>query len=72
MKKRLAAPSPKRSDMTVHNTSVQSDWTDPRTTARRDLANAIVSVGHEHVATRIHTYANGSAEADVGTRPVGK
>jgi hypothetical protein len=52
---------------------VQSDWNDPRTTARWHLADALVAgVGHEHVAARIDGHAAGIEEAGVGRKPVSK
>ncbi len=58
-------PSPQCSDMTVRNASVQSDWADPRTTARRHLAYAMAVLGHEHVATRIDGYTSGIVEVSI-------
>jgi hypothetical protein len=52
--------------MAVRNASEQSDWTDPRTTARRHLANALVAeVGNKNVAARIYGNAVGTIEAGV-------
>jgi hypothetical protein len=48
-----------------------SDLIDPRTTARRHFANALVElVGHEHIALHIDGHAMGKAEAGVGPGPV--
>jgi hypothetical protein len=67
------APSRQRSDMTVRNASVQSGWTNPRTTARGHLAYAIVDpVGNEHVAARIDGHANWKVEAGIGPGSVRK
>ncbi len=55
-----------------HSERVQSDWADPRTPARRHLADAMVTVvGHEHVAVYINGHTPGIAEAGIGPGPVG-
>ncbi len=59
-------------NVNVRKARAQSDWADPRTTVRRDLADAmVVSVGHEHVATRIDGHAKRIVEAGAGPEPVG-
>ena len=54
-------------DMNVRTASAQSDWADPRTTARRHLAYALVAgISHKQIAVRIDGHASGIAEAGVG------
>ncbi len=56
----------------VRTASVQSDSTDPRTTACRHLADAlVVVVGHKHVAARINGQTIEIVEAGVGAGRVG-
>jgi hypothetical protein len=62
--------SSRRINIIVRKSSAQSvrrDWADPRTTACRHLADAMVDrVGNEHVAACIDRHAIRMAEAGVG------
>jgi hypothetical protein len=69
----LVPPAPRRCfNANAGTASAQSDSTDYlRTTAHRNLANALVDeVGHKHITARINGHAIGSVEAGVRTRRV--
>jgi hypothetical protein len=57
---------------TNKHTIVQSECIDPRTTTRRNFANALViEVGHKHVATGVDGHIIRRSKASVGAESVG-
>jgi hypothetical protein len=55
-------------NVNVRTASAQSDWTDMRTTARRNFADTRVAlVSHEHEAARINGHTSGTPKAGFGT-----